>query len=168
MLGLLTLSVGLGVGLGLSQAPVTRPAGPTRGEVINVSGTCAKQAFPLKCELREARRNRVGLSTRVPQLVGLSFPHAISALSNAGLIYGVTYVESSEPAGTVVSQSYLPGTRLLQGVLVSLEVVSGVGSGSVMVPDVIGTAPPQAQIALNLVTSQSQSTRPRARRLRPA
>jgi beta-lactam-binding protein with PASTA domain len=88
-------------------------------------------------------------------VVGLMLPAAISALSNAGFLFVPTYVPGTEPPGTVVSQSPLAGTQPIQGASVQIDVVNGVGPSSVVVPDVIGSAPSQARYTLGLADLQA-------------
>jgi beta-lactam-binding protein with PASTA domain len=157
LLGLLTLGAGLGVGLGLSEAPLQYPASPSTSQGLGPGVTCVTTASRVDCQVTSSNPTgrASGPAADVPRVVGLTLPSAISALSNAGFWYSVTYVPGSEPAGTVVSQSPVPGTPPIQGSSVGLEVVNGLGSSSVVVPDVIGTAPSQARVTLNLADLQA-------------
>jgi serine/threonine protein kinase/beta-lactam-binding protein with PASTA domain len=70
----------------------------------------------------------------VPDLTGKQEAAAVSALASAGLSSNVKEVQSTEPAGQVVSQSPPGGTQVAPGTQVTLSVSEGGSS----VPNVIG------------------------------
>jgi eukaryotic-like serine/threonine-protein kinase len=70
----------------------------------------------------------------VPDLTGRQEAAAVSALASAGLSSNVKEVQSTEPAGQVVSQSPPAGTQVAPGTQVTLSVSEGGSS----VPNVIG------------------------------
>lgn len=64
-----------------------------------------------------------GESIKMPLLLGLNYEDALSAVVSAGLEAGeVTQEESSEPAGTVISQSIDADTEVLWGTMVDLTI----------------------------------------------
>lgn len=73
---------------------------------------------------------------RVPSLVGMKSADARSRLQSVGLRSTQRPVESSRPAGTVVSQSPGAGAELREGGTVTLRVSTG--PARVEVPDVVG------------------------------
>jgi serine/threonine-protein kinase len=75
-------------------------------------------------------------TVRVPNLVGMSSADARSRLQSVGLRSTQRPVESSRPAGTVVSQSPGAGAELREGGTVTLRVSTG--PARVEVPDVVG------------------------------
>lgn len=78
----------------------------------------------------------VPVTVEVPRLVGLRAADARSQLRELGLRVTQRPVESTEPKGTVVSQSPPPGTDLRKGQAVLLTVSTG--PARVSVPDVVG------------------------------
>ncbi len=64
-----------------------------------------------------------GESTRMPDIVGMSYDDAVSAILSAGLDAGnVIQEESSEPAGTVLSQSIEAEEEVLWGTVVDFTI----------------------------------------------
>lgn len=72
----------------------------------------------------------------VPSVVGMSSSAALSTLSSAGYNGTVVSQTSSEPAGTVISQTPAAGTAMASGGNVTIYVSSGVPEGTV--PGVVG------------------------------
>ncbi len=70
---------------------------------------------------------------KVPDESGKPQADAILDLKNAGLRYGITQQPSSKPAGTVVTQSPAPGTKVPKSTVVTLTIAVGVA-----IPDVVG------------------------------
>jgi serine/threonine-protein kinase len=91
-----------------------------------------------------------GVSTiTVPQLKGKSILDAKFALERVGLKLGrVERIPSSQPEDMIFDQQYTDGTLLKQGEIVSVTVSAGRGSGSIVVPDLIGKSLTEARIIL--------------------
>ncbi|GHU64051.1 hypothetical protein AGMMS49983_09010 [Clostridia bacterium] len=86
----------------------------------------------------EAFNNDFGKS-QVPNLIGLSYEDAITALNNLKLVIGERFIDpnwSQVPAGQVISQNPLPGVKLDWNSLVNVTVSKG--SEMVAVPNIIG------------------------------
>jgi serine/threonine-protein kinase len=78
-------------------------------------------------------------SVSVPRVVGLNQIVAQRRLQAAGLTSNVVYVSSRQPAGRVVAQRPLPGTKVKRGSRVRLNVSTGPNpQASRAVPDVTG------------------------------
>ena len=78
-------------------------------------------------------------SVSVPRVVGLNQTVAQRRLQAAGLTSNVVYVSSTQPAGRVVAQRPLPGTKVKRGSRVRLNVSTGPNpQASRAVPDVTG------------------------------
>lgn len=88
-----------------------------------------------------------GVSTiTVPQLKGKSILDAKFALERVGLKLGrVERIPSSQPEDMIFDQQYTDGTPLKQGEIVSVTVSAGRGSGSIVVPDLIGKSLTEAR-----------------------
>jgi beta-lactam-binding protein with PASTA domain len=117
-------------GVVLKQAP---PPGTKlrKGDVVTltVSGTST-----------EGTRARVD----VPGVVGLSASDAVVAIREAGLVARIRLVRSSEPVGTVLSQSPVDGTKAAKGATVRLDVARVAPSPAptvarIEVPDLVGS-----------------------------
>jgi len=74
----------------------------------------------------------------VPDVTGLGQAVATADITNAGLVVGTISTQSSAtvPAGDVISQTPAGGVSVAPGNAVELTVSSG--SGSILVPDVVG------------------------------
>ncbi len=83
----------------------------------------------------------------VPPVEGKELTAAISAIQGAGLTYKITDVTSTQPVGTVISQSPAAGTKIKANVPVVLT-VSGTQT-SVSVPSVLGQTPASAGATLS-------------------
>ncbi len=82
----------------------------------------------------------------VPQLKGKSILDAKFALERLGLKLGrVERTPSSQPEDMIFDQQYADGTLLKQGEYVSVTVSAGRGSGSIIVPDLIGKSLTEAR-----------------------
>lgn len=85
----------------------------------------------------------------VPSLYGLTESRAIAALSEAGLLLGeTTYVRSSLPVGTVISQSHTAYTLVAEGEKISFTVSAGDRYSERLVPDLYGLSIEEARAAL--------------------
>ncbi|MBV8462481.1 MAG: PASTA domain-containing protein [Acidimicrobiales bacterium] len=82
----------------------------------------------------------------VPSVDGKQLTAAISAIQGAGLNYRVNDVTSTQPVGTVISQSPAGGTKVRATVPVVLTVSSA--QSSVPVPSVLGQSPASAGATL--------------------
>ncbi len=87
-------------------------------------------------------------STPVPDVVGLQVGQASSILRQAGYAVATRTVAGDQPKGTVVDQSPAAGTDTPQGAAVTLGVSSGQGTGSALVPGVVGLPVGQARATL--------------------
>src|SRR5271157_1791051 len=83
----------------------------------------------------------------VPSVEGKELTAAISAIQGAGLTYKITDVTSTQPVGTVISQSPAAGTKIKANVPVVLT-VSGTQT-SVSVQSVLGQTPASAGATLS-------------------
>jgi serine/threonine-protein kinase len=83
----------------------------------------------------------------IPNVVGQSYASARSALLGAGLNAKETFVDSNQPADTVVSQSPAAGTRVGSGTTVTLSVSRG-STATTPVPDVSNQDEPTAKAIL--------------------
>jgi serine/threonine-protein kinase len=88
------------------------------------------------------------VKTTVPAVVNQSFTTAQTELTNDGLGVNQLQVTNAKPAGTVIRQSPLAGTRVKQGSTVSLVVSSG--PGNTTVPTVVGETLQQARSSLEI------------------
>ncbi|MDQ2984538.1 MAG: Stk1 family PASTA domain-containing Ser/Thr kinase [Actinomycetota bacterium] len=84
--------------------------------------------------------------TTVPNVVGVTRDEAISRLTRANLTPYVVEIYTSKPVGTVTAQDPKPGTRLLYGQRVRINVSRGVEQ--VDIPDVKGQSYESARGAL--------------------
>ena len=82
----------------------------------------------------------------VPALVGQQIATAQTELQNDGLTVSPLQLTSSTPAGTVIRQDPLAGTKVKEGTNVSLTVSSG--PGNTTVPTVLGETLAQARAAI--------------------
>jgi eukaryotic-like serine/threonine-protein kinase len=82
----------------------------------------------------------------VPAVVDQTFTTAQTELTNDGLTVNQLQVTNAKPAGIVISQNPLGGTKVKEGSTVSLTVSSGPGNTSV--PTVVGETLEQARSAL--------------------
>lgn len=75
----------------------------------------------------------------VPILKGKSLRDAKFALERIGLLLGeVEYLPSNNPKNMIFDQEYVEGTPLKKGQSVKVYVSSGIESGNIIVPDLIG------------------------------
>ncbi len=75
----------------------------------------------------------------VPELYGMTEARAISVLEASGLGVGnISYSPSSEPRGTVISQSHAPYSSVKEGEKISLTVSAGETYFEKKVPDLYG------------------------------
>ena len=92
-----------------------------------------------------------GGDAKVPDVTGMRQDRATATLADAGLTRGkVTRVQSTEPEGTVVSQSPAAGKEVAEGAAVDLEVAGAPEPTAtpVPVPDVVGGTQATAQSTL--------------------
>jgi serine/threonine-protein kinase len=75
----------------------------------------------------------------VPSLKGKSVRDAKFALERIGLVLGtVEQVPSNNPKNMIFDQEYVEGTPIKKGQSVSISVSSGIETGEISVPDLIG------------------------------
>ena len=91
----------------------------------------------------------------VPALVGEQIATAQTELQNDGLTVSPLQLTSSTPAGTVIRQDPLAGTKVKEGTNVSLTVSSG--PGNTTVPTVLGETLAQARAAILIATPKAGS-----------
>jgi len=92
-----------------------------------------------------------GGNVKVPDVTGMTQKKAEATLADAGLTRGkATRVQSTEPEGTVVSQSPAAGKEVEEGSAVDIEVAGAPEPTAtpVPVPDVVGDSQASAQSAL--------------------
>ena len=102
----------------------------------------------------------------VPNLVGMTQAAATSALTAAGLALGAVALEySTVPAGNVISHNPASGSVVYAGTIISMVVSRG--PQTVIVPNVVGMAQPDAQSAIiadgltvGVITQENSSTVP--------
>jgi len=84
----------------------------------------------------------------VPNVVGLTQPAAVGAITSAGLSVGLVTLAPSAtvPAGSVISQSPIAGTQVTTGTAVAFSVSSG--PPLISVPDVVGMTQTAAAAAI--------------------
>ena len=87
-----------------------------------------------------------GATVAVPSLVGLSQEKATDALETTGLSLKVVTRDADDPVDTVIAQDPSPGAFVDDGA--SIEVVVSRGPPPVVVTDVAGRSPADAQAAL--------------------
>jgi eukaryotic-like serine/threonine-protein kinase len=125
-------AVGLTVGMVTQQSSATFPAGtvvserPSAGTEVTVGAT-----VDLVISSGQA-------SLTVPDVRGSSQADATSLLLSAGLKVAVAKVFSTQPAGTVISESPAPGSSVPSSSTVTLSVSKG--PAPVVVPNVLGAA----------------------------
>lgn len=142
---------------GFAYTIVVVPSDQPRGTVVSQDppgGTTAPQGSKVRLNVAAgASGGGTGTGTKtstgqtttapatvaVPRVVGLNQTVAQRRLQAAGLMSNVVYVSSTQPAGRVVAQRPLPGTRVKRGSRVRLNVSTGPNpQASRPVPDVVG------------------------------
>jgi beta-lactam-binding protein with PASTA domain len=83
----------------------------------------------------------------VPDVIGLPYWVAEQELLKAGLFADIRLVNSTAPVDTVVATIPGPGSRILQGLRVQLEVSNGIPPEANM-PNLIGYSADQAEVVL--------------------
>jgi beta-lactam-binding protein with PASTA domain len=114
----------------IQKVPSTRPA----GTVIRQLPSGGKEVDPKTVVNLQVAAPPPTVD--VPSLVGLTSSEARGRLSELGLRWIVTEVESPEPKGTVVGQSPTPGADRRKGQAVTLRVSSG--PATIAIPSVVG------------------------------
>ncbi len=107
----------------VQQSDDTVPA----GQVISTSPGVneeAKKGSTVTIYLSTGSRNLSTL-TSVPRVVGMTRSQAEQELANFDLTASFTEVDSTQPAGRVISQNYDEGARVAEGTTVILEISSG-------------------------------------------
>jgi beta-lactam-binding protein with PASTA domain len=144
----------LGLETKLQNVPSTKPAGqvvaqkPHAGKevdkgstvVLNIStGTGGGTTTVQQTTTTSTTVTTTASARTVPNVRGFRQTPAERRLSAAGFRPTVRYVQSTRPAGRVVTESPAPGTKLRRGSRVRLGVSSGPSPNPVQtVPDVIG------------------------------
>jgi beta-lactam-binding protein with PASTA domain len=143
---------GKGFEVQTAQVPSRSPSGTVLGQTPQAGSSLASGST---VAIRVARG-----TVAVPDAVGQPRSAAIAAVRGAGLTPKAVQVPSSQPTGTVVSQSPPAGKRVAGGTTVRLNVSTGGGSAvppppptgqpaTVSVPDVTGEQQDAAQKQLN-------------------
>lgn len=103
--------------------------------------------------VKEGRRAYITVSKgiehlQVPNVIGSSVRDARMSLMRSGLLLGTqsSRPDANAPVGTIVSQSYAPGTKVQRETIV--DVVVSLGNGS-PIPDVVGLSITEAQEVLS-------------------
>ncbi len=97
------------------------------GSVISTSPAAneeVKKGSTVTIYVSTGSRNLTTL-TSVPNVVGMTRSEAEQELSNFDLVAAFNEVDSTLPAGQVISQNYEEGARVAEGTTVTLEVSSG-------------------------------------------
>lgn len=97
------------------------------GQVISTSPGAeeqVKKGSTVTIYLSTGSRDLTSL-TSVPYVVGMSRSQAEQELANFDLLASFTEVDSTQPAGQVISQNYEQGARVAEGTTVTLEISSG-------------------------------------------
>jgi serine/threonine-protein kinase len=85
-----------------------------------------------------------------PDLKERSLRDAKYTLERLGLSLGDTiYAESEKPKGTIIDQSYHPGTELKRGARISITLSQGKNEGMIRVPDLLGKSLSEAERLLS-------------------
>jgi eukaryotic-like serine/threonine-protein kinase len=118
---------------GLTPGPVTKAASSTIGAGVVIStnpvvGTSWPQTKPVALT--------VSAGQPLPDLVGQQFSAAQGVAQSGGFQLNQQSVASSQPPGTITSQSPAPGTPISNGEVVTVQVSSG--PPQVAIPNVIG------------------------------
>jgi beta-lactam-binding protein with PASTA domain len=141
---------------GFAYTIVVVPSEEARGTVVSQDppgGTTAPQGSKVRLNVASGAGAGTGTtattssgqtattpaSVAVPRVVGLNQTVAQRRLQAARLTSNVVYVSSTQPAGRVVAQRPLPGTKVKHGSRVRLNVSTGPNpQASRPVPDVLG------------------------------
>jgi len=144
---------------GFAYTIVVVPSDQARGTVVSQApqgGTAAPQGSKVRLNVASGSGGGAGTGTTattgqtttsttpaasvsVPRVVGLNQTVAQRRLQAVGLTSNVVYVSSTQPAGRVVAQRPLPGTKVKRGSRVRLNVSTGPNpQASRAVPDVTG------------------------------
>lgn len=88
---------------------------------------------------------------RMPQLKGKSIRDAKFSLERIGLKLGnIDEVASPQPKGVIFDQQYEEGTSLKKGKTVAVSISSGIETGEIIIPDLIGKSLNEAK---NILTA---------------
>ncbi len=119
------------------------------------AGTVISQKPAPGAVVKEERRIYLFISggespSIVPELKERSIKDARFALERIGLALGDTsYVESDKPKGTIIDQSYYPGSEVKRGTAVKITISRGRDEGMVRVPDLLGKSLADAERVLS-------------------
>jgi eukaryotic-like serine/threonine-protein kinase len=124
---------------GLTPGAVTKAASSTIGAGVVIStnpvfGTSWPQTKPVALT--------VSAGLPLPNLVGQQFTTAQGMAQSGGFQLNQSAVASSQPVGTITSQSPAPGTPISNGEVVTVQVSSG--PPQVAIPNVVGQSVGQA------------------------
>lgn len=85
-------------------------------------------------------------SIKVPSLKGKVLRDAKMTLERMDLTLGdTTFVESEYPVNTIIDQEYYEGTEVKKGTRINVTLSSGVNTGLVTIPDLLGKSLSQAE-----------------------
>ncbi len=128
---------------------------PTPLESTKPAGTVLSAQPAAGAQLRPGRTVQLAYAlpqgqlagTKVPQLVGVSYPDQVTgALQSAGLELGsVAHINAHTPAGVVLAQSVPSGTKLAQGQAVDVLVSLGPTHPETFLPRLVGLSADDAR-----------------------
>lgn len=124
----------------VSQAPAGGTSAPQGSKVrLNVASGSGSGGTGTGTTTSAGQTTTAPATVTVPRVVGLNQTVAQRRLQAAKLTSRVVYVASTQPAGRVVAQRPLPGTKVKSGSRVQLNVSTGPNpQTSTPVPDVLG------------------------------
>jgi beta-lactam-binding protein with PASTA domain len=124
----------------VSQAPAGGTTAPQGSKVrLNVASGTGGGGTGTTATTSPGTTTTAPASVSVPRVVGLNQTVAQRRLQAVGLTSNVVYVASTQPAGRVVAQRPLPGTKVKRGSRVRLNVSTGPNPQAARsVPDVLG------------------------------
>ena len=136
---------------GFAYTIVVVPSDQARGTVVSqapAGGATAPQGSKVRLNVASGTggggtgttaTTTAPASASVPRVVGLNQTVAQRRLQAVGLTSNVVYVASTQPAGRVVAQRPLPGTKVKRGSRVRLNVSTGPNPQAARsVPDMVG------------------------------
>ena len=128
-------------GLDLRPQPTPLESDKPAGTVLSSQPAPGSQLRPGRAvQLAYALPQGQLASTKVPQLVGQSYPGQVTgALQAAGLDLGtVAHIHAGTPAGVVLAQSVPSGTKLAQGEAVNVLISLGPTQQETFLPRLVG------------------------------
>lgn len=119
------------------------------GSVISSEPRAGESFWAGQSVILRVSRGKEKEYVRVPSICGLSENSASALVLGAGLLVGeISYSRSSQPAGTVISQSILQGEEVERGTEVSFVVSAGYQFNERIVPSLYGLTLDEARARL--------------------